>query len=526
MTQYVILIYGDETAVRDADAPRRGADDATRTARSRRPSPTWAARSSAATALQPTDDARRPSAGGVVTDGPFVETKEALGGYYLVEARDLDQALAIAKLCPAPFGGVEVRPVMDIDRPGRDADGPRAVAGALARRAPSRVGLRARRDGARRRATSTSPRSARRRRTSTRCTAWARHGVPARPGAWLTTAARRRALDRSAARSRCARKLPLLVEPDEAGASAAPTGPERRRGVPDDRLRLVFTCCHPALDPAARVALTLRLVCGRRHGRTSPGRSSCPSRRWPRGSPGPRRRSPRRGSPTGSPPAAELPGAARQRARRRPPALHAPGTRRRPATSWSARTSASGRVDLARTLARCCRTSRRSRGLLGAAAAHRRPPRDPGRRRRPAAAARGAGPRPVGPRADRRGPALRPSRRCAAGRRAGSRCRPRSPARTPSRRVRRDRLGRRSCALYDLLLRSWALSGRRAQPGGRGRRSRAGPEAGARRARRGWPRDGRARRRTRTCRAARARPAAPARPGRRGGAPRTRRRWR
>lgn len=49
----------------------------------------------------------------VVTDGPFVETKEALGGYYLVEAQDLDQAIAFGKLCPAPFGGVEVRPVVD-----------------------------------------------------------------------------------------------------------------------------------------------------------------------------------------------------------------------------------------------------------------------------------------------------------------------------------------------------------------------------------------------------------------------------
>ena len=48
-----------------------------------------------------------------VTDGPFVETKEALGGFYVVEARDLDHALEIAKLCPARFGGVEVRPLME-----------------------------------------------------------------------------------------------------------------------------------------------------------------------------------------------------------------------------------------------------------------------------------------------------------------------------------------------------------------------------------------------------------------------------
>jgi hypothetical protein len=52
--------------------------------------------------------------GGAVTDGPFAEAKEALGGYYVIGARDLDHALEIAKLCPAPFGGVEVRPVPEM----------------------------------------------------------------------------------------------------------------------------------------------------------------------------------------------------------------------------------------------------------------------------------------------------------------------------------------------------------------------------------------------------------------------------
>jgi hypothetical protein len=51
--------------------------------------------------------------GDVVTDGPFAETKEALGGYYLIEAPDLDHASTSRKLCPARFGGVEVRPIMD-----------------------------------------------------------------------------------------------------------------------------------------------------------------------------------------------------------------------------------------------------------------------------------------------------------------------------------------------------------------------------------------------------------------------------
>ena len=53
-------------------------------------------------ALQPTATATSIR-GDVVTDGPFAETKEALGGFYLIEARDLDQALDIAKLCPAPL---------------------------------------------------------------------------------------------------------------------------------------------------------------------------------------------------------------------------------------------------------------------------------------------------------------------------------------------------------------------------------------------------------------------------------------
>ena len=67
-------------------------------------------------ALQPTTTATSIRSG-EVTDGPFVESKEALAGYYVVEARDLDHALEIAKLTPAPFGAVEVRPVLDPTAP-------------------------------------------------------------------------------------------------------------------------------------------------------------------------------------------------------------------------------------------------------------------------------------------------------------------------------------------------------------------------------------------------------------------------
>jgi len=88
--------------------------------------------------------------------------------------------------------------------------------------------------------------------------AWARQGVPRNPGAWLTTAARHRALD-TLRRDRTLRaKLPLLIEEQsepDAFADGAPA-------IGDDRLRLIFTCCHPALAREAQVALTLRLVCG------------------------------------------------------------------------------------------------------------------------------------------------------------------------------------------------------------------------------------------------------------------------
>jgi RNA polymerase sigma-70 factor, ECF subfamily len=86
---------------------------------------------------------------------------------------------------------------------------------------------------------------------------WAADGVPDRPGAWLTTVARRRALNAIRSRQTLETKLPLLLEPE----SAEMPEPETDT-IPDDRLRLIFICCHPALAPEAQIALTLRLVCG------------------------------------------------------------------------------------------------------------------------------------------------------------------------------------------------------------------------------------------------------------------------
>ena len=87
---------------------------------------------------------------------------------------------------------------------------------------------------------------------------WTRDGIPAKPGAWLTATAKRKAIDTLRRRQVFRTKMPLLVEPDEADMDNF----NEPDAVPDDRLRLIFTCCHPALAREAQVALTLRLVCG------------------------------------------------------------------------------------------------------------------------------------------------------------------------------------------------------------------------------------------------------------------------
>jgi len=112
MAQYVILIYGNESEVAKAgpeavrenmEAHMRFAEEVT----------ARGGKIAGGNALQGTDTATSIR-GDVVTDGPFVETKEALGGFYLIDADDLDQAIKIAGMVPTMFGGVEVRPVLDI----------------------------------------------------------------------------------------------------------------------------------------------------------------------------------------------------------------------------------------------------------------------------------------------------------------------------------------------------------------------------------------------------------------------------
>ncbi|HTW08258.1 MAG TPA: RNA polymerase sigma factor [Acidimicrobiales bacterium] len=103
---------------------------------------------------------------------------------------------------------------------------------------------------------------------------WPSDGAPNRPGAWLMTVARNRAVDRLRRDTVRAAKLRRLaaLEPDGSTGSGEGdgeedrvvdgVGPEDDSGIPDERLRLIFTCCHPALAMDARVALTLRTLAG------------------------------------------------------------------------------------------------------------------------------------------------------------------------------------------------------------------------------------------------------------------------
>jgi hypothetical protein len=114
MAQYMVFIWDDEAAWERADP---GTVASTMAAHE-----DFIARNAGAlrggNRLHPSGTAtsiRHNSDGGVaVSDGAFAETKEVIGGYYLIDASDLDEALRIAAQVPAPFGGVEVRPVWAI----------------------------------------------------------------------------------------------------------------------------------------------------------------------------------------------------------------------------------------------------------------------------------------------------------------------------------------------------------------------------------------------------------------------------
>ena len=182
----------------------------------------------------------------LTTDGPFVAVKEALGGYLFFEADDLDAAIELASRDP---GGPHGR-----RRRGAAAQGAVAVLDQVFRDEWGRVlagliGFLGDFDLAEEAAQEAFASAAER---------WPRDGTPENPRAWLMTTARNRAIDRIRRDRTLAAKTRLLDVPSTWEDEV------EEETIPDERLELVFTCCHPALALEGQVALTLRTLGGLR----------------------------------------------------------------------------------------------------------------------------------------------------------------------------------------------------------------------------------------------------------------------
>jgi RNA polymerase sigma factor (sigma-70 family) len=223
------------------------------------------------------DDGRK-----VVTDGPFSEAKEVVGGYWIIQAKDLDEATAWAERVPlGPGPQVEVREIWEITDMSEEIQ---EAAGCPRIRRTRRRPTRAMR------ATSRGALDALWRIESPKLVAvltrmvrdvglaedlaqdamvaametWPRTGVPDVPGAWLMTTAKRRAIDALRRRDAGERATGALARETERSLSPpVSSGLEALDDdVGDDLLRLVLLCCHPVLPTESRIALTLRLVGG------------------------------------------------------------------------------------------------------------------------------------------------------------------------------------------------------------------------------------------------------------------------
>ena len=225
-------------------------------------------------ALQPVTDAttvQLVDGRRVVTDGPFAETKEHLGGYYLIEASDLDAAIEAAARLPAAAHR-QGRGPADLGDDGDRCDRP-VVATPTA--APARRVAKAFRED-HGRALATLIRVLGDFDLAEEAVAdaylvalerWPVDGIPDNPGAWITTTARNRAIDRVRRARRFADKAPALVrdaadDADRAANALLMAAEDEMSPIPDDQLRLIFTCCHPALAPESAIALTLRTLGG------------------------------------------------------------------------------------------------------------------------------------------------------------------------------------------------------------------------------------------------------------------------
>ena len=196
----------------------------------------------------------------LVTDGPFAETREQLGGYYLLDVENLDEAIKWAKRCPGVrYGTIELRPIQEY-RAGLNAttrtDAADAVARCFRAEFGRAVAILARGLGGDVDRAEEAVQDA----YAVALDRWPRDGVPSAPAGWILTTAKRRAIDRLRREAALRDKQAVLARELEEAVRDLPG--EDAAMIPDERLGLVFACCHPALAVEAQVPLTLRLVGG------------------------------------------------------------------------------------------------------------------------------------------------------------------------------------------------------------------------------------------------------------------------
>ena len=187
-----------------------------------------------------------------------------MGGYYLIEAKNLDEAMAIAARIPgARHGSIEVRPDVAPDKLTATAiiadERGRASGGVEEYFAERRVGCFA--TLIRLLGDFDLAEEAQQDAFAAALEQWPVHGTPLNPRAWLIKTGRNKAIDRIRRDTTFRTKI-AERELAAAAGMAADRGDTDEAIFGDDRLRLIFTCCHPALNGEAQIALTLREVCG------------------------------------------------------------------------------------------------------------------------------------------------------------------------------------------------------------------------------------------------------------------------
>ena len=271
--QYLLMIYRSEAELGKMDAAARQKMTAEYGAFTQ--SIIQSGNFKAGDGLQPTTTAttvRVRDGKTLTTDGPFAETREQLGGYYLVEAKDLDAALAIAARIPgAKAGSIEVRPIMVYDLTAKPSFRDRLRSPGMTGNAthdPAEIEKIFRDEAGRALATLIRlvgdfdlAEDALQDAFAVALERWPAADPPSNPRAWLVNVGRNKAIDRVRRNIAFRGKQQELTHETAAQRVGAVRG-RRRDVLDDDMLRLIFTCCHPSFAAEVQVALTLRTVCG------------------------------------------------------------------------------------------------------------------------------------------------------------------------------------------------------------------------------------------------------------------------